>query len=198
MTEDFSKHHRRSIRLKGYDYSQEGGYFVTVDTWNHECIFGSIADGRMHLNGFGKIVGECWDLVPEHFPNVELDEFIIMPNHVHGIFIIMDDSVHMMESAGSTHSVGATHASPLQQSSRLHGPKSRSVGSIVGSFKSAAAKRINEIRGEPGARVWQRNYYEHVIRDEIEMNRIRQYIMDNPAKWESDKETEQEFGEMKS
>lgn len=81
------KHHRHSIRLSGYDYSQEGAYYVTVDAWKHECLFGIVVDAAMHLNEYGKIANECWSSIPEHFAHVELDEYIVMPNHVHGIFL---------------------------------------------------------------------------------------------------------------
>ncbi len=184
-------HNRRSIRLNGYDYTQTGAYFVTVCMQNHECLFGEITDGQMVLNDTGRIVNDCWNNIPVHFPHVELDEFIIMPNHVHGIFVIVGANV------GATHvdvthidvmHVGATHASPLQQTSTPCGPKRHSVGAIVGSFKSAVTKRTNEIQNTPGAKLWQRNYYEHIIRDENNMNRIREYIMNNPLKWESDRE----------
>lgn len=193
MTENLNRHHRRSIRLKGYDYSQEGAYFVTVDVFNRERLFGDIVGSSMNLNEYGKIADECWRSIPEHFPNVELDEYIVMPDHLHGIFFIMGNDFDRTQSVGVTHDVGATHASPLRnvipQQNTLpppRGPKPYSVGSIVGSFKSAVSKRIREIWDEPRSHIWQRNYYEHVIRDENELNRIRQYIVDNPAKWEID------------
>jgi putative transposase len=118
--------------------------------------------------------------IPDHFPHVLLDEFVVMPNHVHGIIVIMP-----------THAVGATHASPLQNDdtpTRPRGPQRQSVGSIVGSFKSAATKRINEQRGTPGAPVWQRDYFEHIIRNDESLNRIREYILNNPLQWALDRE----------
>jgi putative transposase len=174
------KNHRRSIRLKGYDYTQAGAYFVTICTKDRACLFGDVADGVMRLNQMGHIVRQCWLAIPNHVPHVLLDEFVVMPNHVHGILVIMP-----------THDVGATHASPLQNddtSTRPRGPQPRSVASIVGSFKSAAAKRINEHRGTPGAPIWQRNYYEHIIRDDESLNLIRNYIADNPLRWQIDAE----------
>jgi len=174
------KNHRRSIRLKGYDYTQAGAYFVTICTKDRACLFGDVADGVMRLNQMGHIVRQCWLAIPDHFPHVLLDEFVVMPNHVHGILVIMP-----------THDVGATHASPLQNDdtpTRPRGPQPRSVASIVGSFKSAAAKRINEHRGTPGAPIWQRNYYEHIIRDDESLNLIRNYIADNPLRWQIDAE----------
>jgi len=174
------KNHRRSIRLKGYDYTQAGAYFVTICTKDRACLFGDVADGVMRLNQMGHIVRQCWLAIPNHVPHVLLDEFVVMPNHVHGIIVIMP-----------THDVGATHASPLQNDdtpTRPRGPQPRSVASIVGSFKSAAAKRINEHRGTPGAPIWQRNYYEHIIRDDESLNLIRNYIADNPLRWQIDAE----------
>jgi len=174
------KNHRRSIRLKGYDYTRAGAYFVTICTKDRACLFGDVADGVMRLNQMGHIVRQCWLAIPDHVPHVLLDEFVVMPNHVHGILVMMP-----------THDVGATHASPLQNDdtpARPRGPQPRSVASIVGSFKSAAAKRINEHHGTPGAPIWQRNYYEHIIRDDESLNSIRNYIADNPLRWQIDAE----------
>jgi len=174
------KNHRRSIRLKGYDYTRAGAYFVTICTKDRACLFGDVADGVMRLNQMGHIVRQCWLAIPNHVPHVLLDEFVVMPNHVHGILVIMP-----------THDVGATHASPLQNDdtpTRPRGPQPQSVASIVGSFKSAATKRINHHRGTPGAPVWQRNYYEHIIRDDESLNLIRNYIADNPLRWQIDAE----------
>ena len=180
MTYNRAKHHRRSIRLRGYDYTRPGAYFVTIVTQNRACLFGEVVDGEMRLNEYGKVVYECWTGIPAHSPNATVDEFIVMPNHVHGIIVLT--------AIAATHAmVGATHASPL----RAHGPKQQSVASIVGAFKSATAKRINALRGTPGSPVWQRNYYEHIIRDETSLNRICQYILDNPAHWATDRENPQ-------
>jgi REP element-mobilizing transposase RayT len=173
-------HHRRSIRLKGYDYTRAGAYFVTICTKDRACLFGDVSDGVTRLNQMGHIVRQCWLAIPDHFPHVLLDEFVVMPNHVHGIIVIM-----------ATHIVGATHASPLQNDdtpTRPRGPQPRSVASIVGSFKSAATKRINEHRGTPGAPVWQRDYFEHIIRNDESLNRIREYILNNPLQWALDRE----------
>lgn len=179
MVNDPDKRHRRSIRLQGYDYSQAGAYFVTMCAQDRGCLFGDIIDGKMALNDPGRIVERCWKDIPAHFRHVESDEFMVMPNHVHGIIVLMDSPV------------GATHASPLPMTGRIQnprGPRCRSLASIVGSFKSAVAKRINEMRDTPGASVWQRNYYEHIIRDDGSMNRIREYIANNPVQWELDRE----------
>jgi len=136
-------HNRRSIRLKEYDYSQPGAYFVTVCTWRRENLFGEVVDRDVRLNEKGHIVVECWNRILEHFPGVELDAFVVMPNHIHGIIVIVGNDVV----------VGATHASPLRKKS---GPAPKSLGAMVGSFKSAAARRIKDKIGETG--IWQRNY----------------------------------------
>jgi len=173
---DPEKHHRRSVRLRGYDYAQPGAYFVTICTHERECLLGEIVDGEMVLNEYGHIVRACWEVIADHFPHVTLDTFVIMPNHVHGI--IMIDSP-----------VGARHASPLPSDvTPPRGPKGGSVGAIVGSFKSAVTRRINEMRGTPGMTIWQRNYYEHIIRDEDDLHDIRRYILENPLKWALDRE----------
>ncbi len=182
MIYDERQHHRRSIRLRGYDYTQAGAYFITVCTHDGACVFGDVVDGVMQLNECGAIVRDCWMAIPDHFLQTALDEFVIMPNHVHGIVVLV----------GATHDpVGATHASPLPGDSspgRPRGPQRRSIGSIIGSFKSAVTKRINERRGTPGAIVWQRNYYEHIIRTDESLTRIREYILTNPLRWHLDRE----------
>jgi putative transposase len=160
-------HHRRSIRLKGYDYSQSGAYFVTMVTHQRECLFGEVVDREMILNDFGKIADEFWRVIPDHFPNVELGAHIVMPNHVHGIIAI---------------TVGATHASPLPK----NGTKPGSLGVIVGSYKSAVTKRIN--RKYTATKIWQRNFYEHIIRNDDDMECIWNYIESNPIMWADDDE----------
>ena len=164
---------RRSIRLKGYDYSQPGAYFVTICTKNQACIFGRVVDGGMVLNDLGRIARSCWEDVPNHFQQVVSDAFIVMPNHVHGILFIMDDHV------------GATHASPLLRR-RPCGPHPGSLGAVVGSYKSAVTRWCHQ-NGYLHFR-WQRNYYEHIVRSENELGRIREYVVDNPLKWDLDDE----------
>ncbi len=170
MPYDPHRHHRRSIRWRGYDYTCPGAYFITVVTWGRECLFGEIVDGEMQMNELGAVAQSCWQEIPAHFPHVQLDAYVVMPNHIHGIIVIMD--------------VGAYASPPMPP----RGPQPKSVGAMVGSFKSAAAKRINEIRGTPGMPVWQRNYYEHIIRNEAALDETRRYIAENPLRWESDHE----------
>ena len=164
---------RRSIRLRGYDYSQVGAYFVTICTHDRACIFGNITDGEMRLNEIGQIAAEEWTKSERVRDEIELDEWVIMPNHLHGIVWITANH--------DSRNVGATGRSPLPS-----GPKPRSLGAMVAGFKSAATKRINAVLGTPGAPFWQRNYYEHVIRNEDTLDRVRQYIRDNPSKWPDD------------
>jgi len=186
-------HHRRSIRLWDFDYSGAGAYFITICTHERESVFGNLVDGVMRLNYWGLIVRECWEHLPNHFSQVALDEFVVMPNHVHGIIILnhglpnvgarhASPCSRITPDCGSDENTRATHASPLRES----GSKSGSIAAIVGSFKSAVTRRINQTRQAPGGSVWQRNYYERVIRDDRELNNIRQYIEDNPRKWADD------------
>jgi REP element-mobilizing transposase RayT len=170
---------RRSIRLKEYDYSQAGGYFVTMCVRNRECLFGKIIESEMKMNGFGEIVKECWDEIPNNYRNTEIDEFVVMPNHIHGIIMILDD-------LKSDDVVGAIHELPLQMD--IIKRRQMLLPKIIGRFKMNSAKRINEIRNSPGVPVWQRNYFEHVIRTEKELNHIREYIINNPTGWPKDEE----------
>ena len=163
---------RRSIRLPDYDYRQPGGYFLTICTHERKMLFGEPR--------FAKITSETWADLPNHHSNVEIDQFVVMPNHVHGILLLSDDRIH--------DSVGAQQAAPLQAPKVFRGTVSGSLGAIVRSYKSSVAREINVIRATPGAPVWQRNYYEHVVRNERALHTIRQYIEDNPARWAFDAE----------
>lgn len=170
---------RRSIRLNEYDYTRAGVYFVTICAWNRECLFGNVVNSKMCLSSAGNIVAKCWNEIPCHFADAGLDVFTIMPNHIHGILSITD------RKSG----VGARHAVPLQPEMESFGkPVSGSIPTIIRSFKSAVTKRVNEIRGASGLAVWQRNYYEHIVSDEKELNLVREYIINNPKQWELDRE----------
>ena len=194
MTYDPRKHHRRSIRLKGYDYTQAGAYFVTIVTHDRECLFGEVVDGVMWLNAFGEIVRDEWFRTAVVRPYVMLDpdEFVVMPNHVHGIIWITcgrgDPVGRPYDPVGRPHDpVGRPHDNDCDDQ-RPHGPAAGSVGAIIGQIKSIAAKRINALRGTPAAPVWGRNYYEHIIRYETSLNRIRRYIAANPSRWAEDRD----------
>jgi len=163
-------HKRTSLRLQGYDYAQAGMYFVTICAYEHKCLFGEIVDGEMRLNDKGRIVLECWNDLPQHYENLVLDYFTIMPNHVHGIMALLDIPV-----------VGAG-LKPAPTAKR-HG-----LSEMVRALKTFSSKHINKIRSTPGMPVWQRNYYEHVIRDDDDLNRIREYIINNPPNWGEDEE----------
>lgn len=254
-------YHRRSIRLRDYDYTQSGAYFVTLCTHERLPLFGAVVSGEMVCNVWGQIVQACWDEIPAHYPMVELDAFVVMPNHMHGIIVITGgDSV-------VTHSVGAQYIAPLrsaasqqsQSSTRMESANEKSIpmqsangqqvqaqsgddgvrvqlgddgvraqsggndvraqyiapvqppiqqsttpqqppkrgatpnnvtpnslGSIVRTFKAAVTRQINRLPDAPDHPLWQRNYYEHIIRNEAALNHIHAYIVSNPAKWAED------------
>lgn len=176
------KHHRRSVRLKGYDYSNPGAYFVTACAWNRECIFGEIIDGKLKLHELGKVVHREWMRTGDIRQNTELDEFIVMPNHFHGILVINNC---MNVSRRGVLRRGVLQYAPTNAG--LRSP-SQTIGAIIRGFKSAVTKSINLLRNTPGIPVWQRNYFEHIIRDEKELFRIRKYIHLNPVQWDIDEE----------
>ena len=166
-------HHRRSIRLKDYDYSQQGTYFVTVCTYNRKCNLGKVINDEVQLNKYGHIVENEWIKIADIRKNVELDTYVIMPNHLHGILLITD-------------SRGTEHRAPTVE--QFGKPVSGSLPTIIRSFKSTVTKQINRLRNTPGSPVWQRNYYEHIIRNEDGLNRIRGYIINNTIQWQFDRE----------
>lgn len=172
-------HHRRSIRLADYDYSAEGGYYITIVTQGRVCLFGEVIDGIVQLNEFGKIVWEEWYRTAKLRPNVELmeDEFVVMPNHVHGIIWLNDLPGR-----------GAARCALTGGQYGVMNPDSLPV--IVRAFKSAATNRINLLRGSPGVSIWQRNYYEHVISSERDYDNIANYIYSNPFNWDADAENQ--------
>ncbi len=174
MTFQPDKHHRHSIRLAEYDYHGAGAYFVTVCTLHRGCLLGEAADGKIRLTRYGEIVGECWREIPAHFPNARLGQFTVMPNHIHGIIQLIE--------------VPPKVAHEGEQPERFSQPVNRSVPTIMRTFKAAVTRRIN---GETDAfisNLWQRNYHEHVIRDDDEFNKICEYIIANPKRWAEDRE----------
>jgi len=171
------KHHRMSIRLPGYDYTQEGMYFITICIWQRECLLGNIVGEKtykdsetlsnihgslsqpsvyLELSRYGQIVEYNWQVLAKKFSNVVLDKFVIMPNHIHGI-------IQLQASGG------------------------RALSEIIQNFKTSAARRINQLRSGKYLPVWQRNYYEHIIRNEESLQKIRDYIVNNPVSWNQDK-----------
>ncbi|GMT42253.1 MAG: hypothetical protein IEMM0002_0664 [bacterium] len=173
---------QRSIRIKRYDYSRAGAYFVTICTQNRECLFGDVVDGEMVLNDAGRIVDDEWEKSADIRDEIELDEFVIMPNHFHGVVCIHDDG------RGTARRARGSTARRAPTGERFGKPVPGSLPTIIRSFKSAVTKRINEMHRAPGVTLWQRGFYEHVIRNERELTRVRQYITDNTAKWELDRE----------
>ena len=238
---------RRAMRLRDYDYTQPGAYFVTICVQHRKCLFGTITDGSMQLNEIGQIVVECLNHIPQHFPSVELDAYVVMPNHIHGIIAwgislpgnprlpdtIKDrrggvpssashqarivgagsprpsnnrtvtvgagsprpsDNKKQNVGAGSprpsnnrTVTVGAGSPRPSQNTSnRINETSSPSLGKIIAYFKYQSTKHINQRYRTPGTRLWQRNYHDHIIRDDPDLQRLREYIQINPVKWELD------------
>lgn len=170
---DPERHDRRSIRLPAYDYRRAGGYFVTTCTQGRACLFGEVIGGQMRLNDRGRIADEEWRRTAEVRENVRLDAFVIMPNHMHGIIVIVDNDRRDTARRVPTREFGD--------------PVSGSLPTIIGAYKSAVTKRINHLRGISGETVWQRNYYDHVIRNRDDLYRIRRYIQENPARWRRDR-----------
>jgi putative transposase len=175
-------HHRKSIRLMEYDYANPNWYYVTICTKNKECLFGKIKDGRMILNDFGNIVGEELLKTKEIRKNVDIDYYVIMPNHIHAI-IIIEYKIESNQRWDKARLVPTMNNDDIR---KFGNPIANSLASIIGSFKSAVTKRINEHRNTPGGKVWQSNYYEHIIRNEKDLFHIRKYIEQNPLKWELD------------
>jgi len=189
MKFDPQKHHRQSIRLRGHDYTQAGLYFITICTYQRACLFGEIVNGRMRLNEYGRVVQTEWLRTVDVRPHVEMDAFVIMPNHIHGIIVLTG-------TAGATRRVAPTHRIVPQPdispghapTKHPNGPTSGSIGAIIGQFKSITTKQINASRNAPGAPVWQRNYHERIIRDQESLHRVRRYIEANPHRWAEDME----------
>jgi putative transposase len=164
---------RKNLRLEGFDYAQEGAYFITLCTHNRKCLLAEVIDHEVHLNEWGRTLESEWLQTEILRPHVTLDAYMIMPNHFHGIIFLRNQE-------RATQRVAPTGTRTPT------GPQSASVGAVVGQLKSQVTKRINALWGPLKEPVWQRNYYEHVIRAEDDLNRIRQYIEDNPARWLED------------
>lgn len=190
-------HHRRSIRLQGYDYSRPGAYFITICTQNRECLFGNIIVGatprgcpEMALNHAGNMVQTVWNEIPIHYTGTEIDEFIVMPNHIHGIIVIVGATpCGCPDPAFKT--IGQAQG-PAPTGNITGNTGALSLGDIVHRFKTMTTKRYTDGVKQSGwplfaGKLWQRNYWEHVVRNEMELNRIRKYIHKNPPQWESDR-----------
>lgn len=192
-------HNRRRIRLKGYDYSQAGLYFVTICTQNRECIFGEIKNDVMILNNFGEIIHDEWIKTENIRNDININQFIIMPNHIHAIIEITRRGVlntpHVLHTPDGLNTSDKSH----DRKKGIHGDTKRAygntplrspsqtVGAIVRGVKSAGTKQINELRQTPDVKLWQRNHYDHIIRNEKSYLEISEYIANNPLKWNEDK-----------
>ena len=183
MTYEAGQHHRRSVRIAGYDYSQSGMYFVTVCAADRACMFGEVVGGGVRLNDAGRIVEDEWAKTAQMRPRVLLDQFVVMPNHIHGIVVLMDSRGTLQRAP--------TGDRPIRTIERFGKPTRDSIPTIIRLFKAATTKRISIQQGTPGVTVWQRNYYEHIIRDGKSLDRIRRYIAENPVRWAFDRENPQ-------
>ncbi len=198
---------RSSLRLDGYDYTLAGAYFITLITHRRECLFGEVIDGEVVLSPYGEVVRAEWLTSARIRREIQLyeDEFVVMPNHVHGIIWIVQDGQVSLDELGGQGTTGVNNEcvgahgrrcrvvsparSPLRQKrASRSGPPPRSLGSFVAGFKAAVTREINQIRGAPGEPVWKRNYFDRIIRDDDELQHLRRYIEENPLKWELDRE----------
>jgi putative transposase len=169
---------RKQIRLKGYDYSKSGYYFVTICTQNREKWFGKVKGGITHLNKFGEFAKNFWTEIPGHFEDVEIDEFSIMPNHAHGILIV------------ERNMVGDAYMRPHQGNAFMHSLQDKTkmlLSKIIQQYKASVTHKINNLQNDLHFQ-WQRSFYDHVIRNESELFRIREYIQNNPLRWDLDRE----------
>ncbi len=216
-------HHRRSIRLPGYDYTRPGAYFVTLCVQDRRCVLGEIRRGAMVFSEWGRIVAQTWTWLRDQYPYVALDVWVVMPNHFHGIIVLTDDVRGMGASVAGVGtsvagvgaffarvgasvvdvgaSVAGVGASVVDVGARRDAPlrydapqpdappiKRKPLGQLIGAFKTVSTKHINAMQGTPGTRFWQRDYYEHIVRDERDLERIRRYIINNPRRWQEDRD----------
>ena len=177
------KYRIESTRLKDYDYSRNGAYFVTICTKNSMHLFGSIVDQKLIPNRQAEVLTECWLDLPAHYTNCVLDKFIIMPNHVHGIIIIDNEIAETGLKLNNT--IVETGLKPVSTAGRVAKPYP--LSEIIRGFKTFSARRINEYQNTRGKAFWQSRFFDHIIRNREELKRIRQYIIENPLKWELEK-----------
>lgn len=178
---------RKSTRLRGYDYTQAGAYFITICTHTRECLLGEVVNDEMRPNEYGNIVRFQWNEIPVHFSDVGTASFVVMPNHIHGIIVLTDACRGGVTPPNRVTTLDKTGTEPVPL-------RKRTLGQIVAYFKYQTTKSINQIRSTPGAHVWQRNYYEHVIRNQTDLEEIREYIVNNPLKWDLDRENPNKVG----
>jgi REP element-mobilizing transposase RayT len=190
MRFDPKRHHRRSIRLRGYDYSQLGAYFVTICVQDRECLFGEVVEEEMRLNDAGRMVQDVWNDLPRYYPGVALDAFVVMPNHIHGIIILVGAGPCACPDAGQP-IVGAGPRACPDAGQPQGVARTLGLPDVVHRFKTMTTKRYTDGVKRFGwlpfrGRLWQRNYYEHIIRNEESLYRIREYILTNPMRWMMD------------
>jgi putative transposase len=188
MDHDREKPQRKNVRLKGYDYSWSGAYFVTICVVNRKCLLGEVVKERVVKSAAGEIAHQCWLELPRHYSRLTLDALVVMPNHVHGILLIAGSVWQDVEGKGLTPRSGLEYVE--DQGKPRHG-----LPEIIRAFKSFSSREINRSRGASGLAFWQRNYFEHVIRNVEEANRIRAYIESNPVNWMKDMENPARTGE---
>ena len=175
---------RKSPRLQGYDYSQSGAYFVTICTAGRAHLFGEIVDGEMVLNDYGRTAETCWAEIPDHHPTADIDLYVIMPNHVHGIIVIDDDIVSSTGGRDVSRpyenaDVGTPYMASVSPKTDQKHP---TLGTIIGTYKAAVTRKIHH----PDLKIWQGRYHDHIIRNEKSLNKLREYVLYNPARWEDD------------
>ena len=176
MDEGLERFNRHSIRLKEYDYASPGAYFVTVVTQNHLCILGKVISGVMQTNTLGRIAQECWQEIPVHFLDIEIEPFVIMPNHIHGIITIHENVIR-----------GTIYRAPATE--KYGRPAVGSIPTIIRTYKASGSRRVRQEMGM--VKIWQRNYYEHIIRNQLELEDLAGYILSNPQTWADDPENRQ-------
>ncbi len=198
MTFNPDIHHRKSIRLRGYDYSQAGLYFVTICTQGRQCLFGYVDNGVMNLNDAGKMLSATWGEIPAHYEGVEIDEFVVMPNHIHGIVTLVGatprgcpDVNFSPGDEGQARGEQGQARGPAPTQFRRDVHTRLSLPDVVHRFKTMTTKRyangVKQNGWQPfSAKLWQRNYYEHIIRDEAAHLKIAEYIQTNPQRWQED------------
>lgn len=176
---------RKTTRLQGYDYSQPGAYFVTLLTYRRQCLFGALINGVVQLTPLGELASTCWKALPSRFQLVQLDEFVIMPDHIHGILILTeDDSIDRIRTR-QQETVGPSRTE-ITASLPVAPPKG-SLGSVIAAYKSTVARLYNGMMKSAKTKIWHRNYHDRIIRNEAELYRIQVYIRENPANWLTDK-----------
>jgi len=192
---NFIKYHRHSLRIKNYNYSLPGAYFITICTYRKENILGYIIDGKIELNVLGKVTVREWLKTFQIRKNVQLDEYMIMPNHFHGIITLTENNGHnslcpYKNNQKPYNCRGTMHRAHPSIHESFGKPIPDSIPTIIHLFKSAVTRGIKRLDYPFFYSVWQRNYYEHIIRNERELKRIREYIQNNPLRWQYDRENQ--------